>query len=316
MRKALLTCGSMLSDEYITALNQMFDLEVSGCKLNGAELAEHVHDKEVYILGGNEKVTLSSIKESALRHIIFLGIQYETFFTEEALAFCKSSGIEIIATGGGKNAVATTTIEEIISFARQRQVQTARLFKSPASAFEILKSLKIVVVGAGDIGQLVLDRLIKYGCRNLAYAGGRGPKEEINSKGIPYIANLEDAFSADIITVHSSYVPEATSGFIKIGHMLKISKGGLFLNNARAELVDPNDLSIFLIRRQDVSVVFDTFYIEGLAFDRLIEQDNLYSGIIGKPSFSYTGHTAAMRQETYKEYGEKLLQIVKEQKLS
>lgn len=311
-KTALLTCPKMLLQEHLTELKKTLDLNTADCALNETGLIRELRGVSWLIMGGLEKITLKVLKDNQLEQIVFLGIQPETFFTKEAWQYCQDR-IPVIATGGGQKAVALTTLEEITSWAKEKQILIARGLKTPPPVGEILQKTKITVIGAGKIGTMVLNGLIEHGCRvNLAYHD-LARKEELDQIGLTFLPDLASAFEADIVSLHMNLVAGVNEGVIKEEYLKRIKPGGLFINNSRAELVDLQGLKQFLPARLDARVIFDPFYLEGADLENLDSKTmGCYVYILRRINFAYTGHTAAMRPETYREYGEALLRIIKE----
>lgn len=315
MKKVLLTCPEMIPTKYVDELSSLFDIKFGGCELLEVDLIIALRQCQGVIIGGNERYFLSVLKGLDLKWIIFIGIQPETFFSVEALEYCKIHSIPIYTTGGGGKAVALTTCGEIEVFNTIRlQNLAAKNFQFPRSAREILAEQTVAIIGAGDIGQAVMKGL-KDKVGKIIYSGGRGEKEELKELGFKFELSLPDAFNADIVTIHLSVVPGATEKIIGFAELNRVRQNGLVINNARAELFDERGLLKFLEERPDALCIFDAFWKEanfsGLAFEK-----SIYSRIARMPNFIFTGHSAAKRTETFEEYGQGLMKVVKENNLA
>ncbi|MFA5872078.1 MAG: NAD(P)-dependent oxidoreductase [Parcubacteria group bacterium] len=314
--KAFISCPDMILAEVFLQLEKLLDLVWGGCNLGQQAVLNNLRDALIWIVGGNEKITVELLKKSKIRFIVYIGEQLSTAYGPGAEEFCKTNRICVLTTGGGREAVALSVIEEMLAHKRRQQSRIMRSFKSPPGARKILQSDKIVVVGAGGIGSLILKLLRdKCGCTNLWYAGGRGSKPELEKEGYRYISSLLDAFRADIVSVHLTYIPGVTEKIIGLDELSNLRRYGLFLNYARAWLVNPDGLLKFLLKRRDARAIFDPFYVEGAELGSLRNMHDPLSEILRailrrKLNFESRGHTAIYRDEAYLQYGISLLQIL------
>lgn len=312
--KAVMTCGELLLPKDLEELGGLIDIKAAGCALSEKELAVDLREADLLIMGGEEKLALRAIEGSSLKAVVFVGKNYETFISKEARALLGERKIPIYATGGGEASVAKTTAEEIATFWLAQGKISRQMKWSPRSAENLLKDQEVMVIGAGNIGMSVISQL-EGKCKAVYHAGGRSAKAELLGRGIDYEPNLAKAFGmADIVTIHSVFVPAATEGMIRFEHLKNMRPNSILINNARAELVDPGDFILFLTLRPDVICIWDVFYLEGDAYND--SMDDFYKCIFlpAKTNFFFTQHTAAFRfpELTKPEYGRNLLKIVLE----
>lgn len=324
-KRVLATCGNgMLSASHQRELGNLFDAVITEqCFLSQNWLIGLFgqHHIEGLVLGGFEHITRRVLETHPLQWIIFLGEQPETFIDMEA---CKEKNIPVFKTGGGARSVAQKTFGQIVNPDRIRNWAAKRGKSISGSDKPVSQMLfqfqKVAIIGAGLVGQTLLKKLEKlpwFGPGKTIYAGGRGEKEELRNKGFAYVKYLEEAFDADVVTLHLSYVPGATEGIITPDVLKNIRHDGLLINNACAELVDPFGLLKFLEIRHDITCIFDVFWKRGAEFEDLASRDILRQ-LIDLPNFFFTQHSAALHvpKWTQQEYWEKLQKIITENNLA
>ncbi|MCX6762902.1 MAG: hypothetical protein NT093_03945 [Candidatus Moranbacteria bacterium] len=315
---ALLSCPGMLLPEHLVELAKLVHIIPASCNLLKKEIQDALGSALIWIVGGNEIITLEALKRSSVRFIVYIGEQADTAFGAGAFDYCDENGIKIVTTGGGREAVALTIIEEMLSHMRYLQSLLLKRFQPAPGARYLLGQKRIVIVGAGGIGTLLLDMLYNdYGCHdNLFYAGGRGPKPELDKKGYRYIHELPEAFKADLVSLNLTLVP-ATTKIIGLNELRNLNPDGAFFNYARAWEVDPDELFEFLSTRPDARAIFDPFYVEGSDVLAALRSDNdplsiTLRGIRSCDNFGDRGHTATWRREAYAQYGQNTLRSVRE----
>ena len=157
-----------------------------------------------------------------------------------------------------------------------------------------------------------LKRLMRFGKGEVFYAGGRGEKTELKREGFRYEPDLMKAFDADAVSLHLTYIPGVTENIITAKHLGQMRQRGILINNARAELVNPDNVRMFLSSRlyEGVSCIFDVFWKEGGDFqnlrhvDHMHDENRVYRELIQLPNLRYTGHSAALHEQkwTQQEY--------------
>lgn len=324
-RRVLVSCGpEMLSPEYIRELGKLFGLAQYECAMGENHIVNAIKDYGMsgYILGGLEHFSrkAAEIVSGTLEWIAFLGDQENTFIDVKA---CEDFGIQVFKTGGGARSVAQKTYEQIVDADRIRN-RYAKQFKwvsgNNTEVRGLVRDQKISIIGAGQIGQMVmrkLKRLMRHGKGEVIYAGGRGEKPELSREGFRYEKYLEEAFDADVVSLHLSYVPGSTEDIVTPAIFSRIRRNGLFINNARAELTNPFGLLRLLEHRQDVTCIFDAFWKEGAEFEKSSHHDILWQ-LIDLPNFFFTQHSAALHvpKWTQEEYWLGLQRIIAENNLA
>lgn len=337
MDKPILTisCPGKILPDQLEALRQRFRVVELGCAPTEAELISGLAGAAVYVIGGDETVTATVIRQckTALLHV-FLGLQWETAYAKEAHKLLSGYGITVAATGGGLTAVAKTTANLIMSPLTLRSLDARSVglgqrgyLIDPAS---IAQGLKVAVIGGGGIGSLVAkDLFAATDARGnlmfpgLVYYDGYAENRELSELGIPYVNDIWEAFdNADIVTTHLKYVEGVTDRVITPEVIDAMSVSGLFINTARAELVQDEygllDLITHSPRRR---FVFDPFYAEGQAYlsyahpETLSPAETVRRNIALSPNVALTQHSAAVFDPeaahiTHGEYGNGLFKLL------
>jgi phosphoglycerate dehydrogenase-like enzyme len=137
-----------------------------------------------------------------------------------------------------------------------------------------LKAKTVGIVGLGAIGRAVARRIQAFGARTLVYDPYVKDKtlKELGAEAVP----LEHLFSiSDIITIHAA-VTDETEGMITRDLLLKMKPSAFFLNLARTELVDQDELVQILKDKKIAGGAFDVFPSEPPQKDEpLLHLDNV-----------------------------------------
>jgi phosphoglycerate dehydrogenase-like enzyme len=319
MKNLLLTCPSMikLPEVFREELKTMFRVTERDCLLSEADLLQIIPSIDVVVIGGEELYTLSVVKAAKPGvRFIFLGVQGDTSFTPEALRFIGGPE-KILTTGGGLAEVARMTVAEIADPHVRKALLTGRTSNFRwVGAGELVEDMRplseteVSVIGAGNIGQQVL-RALDGRCKKLIYHDPFGENPEVTSDTIIWEADLEKAFMADIVTLHLRLGP-ATEGLIGWQHLRHVRRW--LINNSRAALVKAEDFAHYLERGG--RAIWDVFYVEGTSFNRLHgDQESAWGRIAHSPNLFLTPHAAAFSSETFEEYGQGLLELIRKHAL-
>jgi phosphoglycerate dehydrogenase-like enzyme len=107
--------------------------------------------------------------------------------------------------------------------------------------FQDLDGLTVGLVGLSQIGRRVPPLLAPFGCRVLAYDPYAGA-EDAAVLGVSLVADLDDLIAAsDVLSLHAPLTPE-TEGLIDARRIGLLRPGAVFINTARAGLVDQRAL--------------------------------------------------------------------------
>jgi len=322
MKTALFTCKGMLSPEALAIIGDRLELRVASCAINEDGFIEQLRGVNFHFMGGEEFYTLRAAQAArSLERIYFIGMMPDTYFEPAAMEYLLGKGVEIIPTGGGQSAVVQSTLDVLYSEFLITPL-FSRGFKwvagEPGGMKRLLQDLDLVVIGAGKIGQEILNKTYLDFGRSF-YGGGRSRKDNLESLGIRWIPDLRKAFAiGNIFSVNLSYLAE-THHLIKYEHLKMMRENSLLINSARAALIEPLGLLKFLRRRPDVLVILDVFYIEGKDYEKLCgrnltDMQNIYAQIIAQGNVLFLQHRFASRHPelAVPEYSENLLRLLRE----
>ncbi|MCA1801920.1 MAG: hydroxyacid dehydrogenase [Rhodothermaceae bacterium] len=195
------------------------------------------------------------------------------------------SGI-YVANCPGKNSVAVAELAMGLILAIDRSIpdnvadfRNGKWNKALYSKSDGLLGKKLGIIGMGQIGTEVAVRARAFGMDVCAWSRSLTPgrAEEME---IDYMASPLDVVTAsDIISVHLALKPE-TRGIISAGLFESMKEGTMFVNTARAEVVD-EDAMIEHLRSGKIRAAVDVFkgepeQKEGAFENRLRDVPNLY----------------------------------------
>lgn len=196
-----------------------------------------------------------------LKILQFIGTGVNNFVDMD---YAKSKGIKVLGIEGyGSNAVAEFALSMALALNRKIPIANRRV-KNKEWSIEGLQGGEIAgstvgVIGTGNIGQLVAEKYSALGARVIAC--DIFENELLKNKGVPYVTMDEIFRKSDIVTLHMKVTDENKYGIGK--NMFDVMKpGSLFVNVARAELVDPNDLFQALVNDKLGGAAVDVYYAE------------------------------------------------------
>ncbi|HZU01927.1 MAG TPA: hydroxyacid dehydrogenase [Ktedonobacteraceae bacterium] len=162
----------------------------------------------------------------------------------------------------------------------------------------LLGSRCVGVVGAGRVGRAVIRLFKAFSCRVLAYDPYL-TADEAEHLGIE-VVGLDDLLAqADVVTLHAPVLPE-TEGMIGAAQLARLRDGAIFINAARAALVDEEALFQELSRGRIVAAL-DVFAKEPLPID---------SRFRSLPNVILSPHTAGHTVDTHLRQGQAMVDEV------
>lgn len=124
----------------------------------------------------------------------------------------------------------------------------------------------LAIIGLGGIGGAVARIAEGLGMRVTAWDSGHGDPARFADHGVTPVADLGELIAhADVVSVHMP-LTDATRGIVTAEHLEALRPGTLFVNTARAEVIEPGALEARLARG-DVPAALDVFYEEPLPMD-------------------------------------------------
>ena len=158
--------------------------------------------------------------------------------------------------------------------------------------------LTVGVIGAGNIGRLMIRMLLAEGHDVLVYDPYL--HEDLGARQV----TLEELFEgSDIVTNHAPNTPE-TRGMLN-RHLFELMKpGATFINTGRGASVDESDMCEVFIQRTDLTALLDVTYPEPMAKNspmRLLKNIIVTPHIAGALGTEVT-HMADFCIDQYEEY--------------
>lgn len=151
---------------------------------------------------------------------------------------------------------------------------------------KLLRTQTFGIVSVGSIGRGVIARLKPFGCRIIAYDPYL-TADELLALGVE-ATDLETLFAmADIVSLHTPLLA-TTQGMISARHLSLLRDGAIFLNTARAGLVDEEALVCELATGRFMAAL-DVFHQEPLPLDSPLRS---FANVILSP------HIAALTSDT------------------
>src|SRR5581483_4521780 len=199
-------------------------------------------------------------------------------------------GIIVMNTPFG-NSITTAEHAITLMLARARQIppadastQAGRWEKNRFMGVEI-SGKPLGVIGAGNIGSIVVDRALGLRMRVIAYDPFLSP-ERAADLGVHKV-ELDELFKrADFITLHTP-LTEKTRNIVDASAFAKMKKGVRIINCARGGLVDERALREAL----------DAGHVAGAAFDVFSEEPAKDNPLFGHPNVVCTPHLGAATTE-------------------
>src|SRR3954466_11103177 len=283
----------LISDALSPAAVQIFKdrgLEVDFQPKLGADkekLAELVGNFDGLAIRSATKVTPKILEKAKnLKVIGRAGIGVDNVDIPAATA----KGIIVMNTPFG-NSITTAEHAVTLMLALARQIpqadastQAGKWEKNRFMGVEITGKT-LGVIGAGNIGSIVVDRAIGLRMRVIAYDPFLSPERAVDI-GVHKV-ELDELFRrADFITLHTP-LTEKTKNIVDAAAFGKMKKGVRIINCARGGLVDEHALRAAL----------DSGQVAGAAFDVFTEEPAATNPLFGHPNVVCTPHLGAATTE-------------------
>jgi phosphoglycerate dehydrogenase-like enzyme len=164
---------------------------------------------------------------------------------------------------------------------------------------QLLGARTVGVVGAGYVGRVVIRLLTAFGCRILVFdpllTDAAAAELGVERSSLP------DLFAAsDLVTLHAPVLPE-TRGMIDAGLLRQLRDGAVFVNTARAVLVNEAAL-LKELQSGRISAALDVFDTEPLPLD---------SPFRTLPNVLLSPHAAGHSTDTYLQQGQAMVDEVR-----
>ena len=221
-----------------------------------------------------------------------------------------------VANCPGKNAVAVAELAFALMLALDRRVadNVADLRRGVwnKKAFSEARGLfgrTLALIGFGNIGQEVAHRARAFGMPVIVwsrrFAGDAATRQRAGQEhDIEVVASPEEAVArADIVSVHLALTKD-TRGLVGRELLRHVKPGAMFINTARAEVVDYTALAD-LVREKDVRVGLDVYAAEPAGAEGSIEDP-----IVSLPNVIGTHHIGASTAQAQEAIAAETVRIV------
>lgn len=231
------------------------------------ELTNLLKDYDCYINGGDEICTRKVIESNKhLKLISFMGTGYQKYIDVEA---ANEFGIPVSYTpSANAKAVAEYTVALILDAVKKITYSNNEVRNKEWNKVKNfnLEGKTLGIVGMGSIGTHIAKIMCDGFGMKLIY-NSRSSKPSIEEKYNTKLVSLNELFKeADIISVNATYTQENINMISK--EQFDLAKADLiFVNTARQELVNKEDLYNVIINNKIGFVAMDGFYEEPITKD-------------------------------------------------
>jgi D-lactate dehydrogenase len=192
----------------------------------------------------NDKINAKVVNELNQRGVELIALRCAGYNNVD-IESCKKYGINVVRVPAySPYAVAEHTIALIMALNRHIHKANNRIREGNFSlgglvGFDMYRKT-VGIIGTGKIGKCIINILIGFGCKILAY--DKYPDSNIaKMKSVQYV-DLDKLFrNCDIISLHLPLVPE-TYHMINKDSIAKMKKGVMLINTSRGGLVNTQDL--------------------------------------------------------------------------
>ncbi len=194
------------------------------------------------------------------------------------LAACSNHGVAVAEGVGSPIAPAELTWALLMNTVRQipQAIEGMKQGKWQINIGSTVHGKTIGIWGYGKIGQKIAQYAKVFGANVLVW-GSETSKNKAVANGFEQAASKEYFFrNADIVTLHLRLVP-ATQGIVKENDLLMMKTKAIFINTARAELLEQNALLNVLQKRKDLFAGIDVYANEPIydTNDMLLNMENV-----------------------------------------
>lgn len=265
--KVLFT-GCTFNEEKLNELNEQ-GIEVSSGSMDYSEeeLIDILKNYDCYINGGDEICTRKVIENNKhLKLISFMGTGYQKYIDVDA---AKENGIPVSYTpSANAKAVAEYTVALMLDAVKKITFSNNEIRNKEWNKYKTfnLEGKTLGIVGMGTIGSYIAKILCDGFGMKLIY-NSRESKSSIDAKYNTKMVSLNEIFKeADIVSVNATYTLDNANMISK--EQFNLSKEGLiFVNTARPELVNKEDLYSAIINNKLGFVAMDGFYNEPMDYN-------------------------------------------------
>ena len=244
MKIVILEPLSISTEELTKVIKPLVDngheLVIYEDKVNEEALKSRVKDADVLVIAN---MPLSGEVINSAEKLKYIAVAF-TGVDHVDLDMCKEKGIKVSnAAGYSNNSVAELAFGLMISLLRNIVVLDDVVreggTKSGYGQFD-LKGKTLGVLGTGEIGSVVAEIGLAFGCNVIAY--NRSENIDLKNKGVNYLTLDEVLEISDIVTIHMP-LTSSTKNLISKEKLGLMKPTAFLINAARGPIVDNNALA-------------------------------------------------------------------------
>ncbi|NLC04138.1 MAG: hydroxyacid dehydrogenase [Tissierellia bacterium] len=244
MKIVILEPLSISTEELTKVIKPLVDngheLVIYEDKVNDEALKSRVKDADVLVIAN---MPLSGEVINSAEKLKYIAVAF-TGVDHVDLDMCKEKGIKVSnAAGYSNNSVAELAFGLMISLLRNIVVLDDVVreggTKSGYSQLD-LKGRTLGVLGTGQIGSVVAEIGLAFGCNVIAY--NRSENIDLKNKGVKYLTLDEVLEISDIVTIHMP-LTSSTKNLISKEKLGLMKPTAFLINAARGPIVDNNALA-------------------------------------------------------------------------
>lgn len=204
-----------------------------------------------------------------VRCIVFSGTGVASYIN---LALARDLGVRVCnAEHYGDNAVAEHTFALLFELLRHTGELDRRMkeggWGGPHADGLQLAGRRLAIIGLGGIGSTVAGIARAFGMQVFAWNSGHTPASRFTDLGVTPVDDMNELIAgADVVSVHLPLIDGATRGLITADNLAHVKPGTLFVNTARAEVIEPGALTARLMKG-DIPAALDVYDQEPLPAD-------------------------------------------------
>lgn len=184
------------------------------------------------------------------------------------VAHARSRGVRVLSSPEGNcQAVAEHTIGVMLSLLHRVPAGNEQLrrgvFERAANSGRELRAQTVGLIGMGNVGSAVANKLSGLGCRVLGYDKYRSDYgAEIDNPNFVECGLLDELLAeANVVSLHLPETPE-TDNYVDVGFMANVRHSIYFINTARGNQVSLTNLANWLQNRKILGLALDVFPTE------------------------------------------------------
>jgi len=243
MYRPTVTVFETIHQSGIDELRKFTDLKIA-CNVSREECMKLTRHSEVIIVKSIIQVDKELLENStSLRIVARAGTGVDNIDIDEA----KRLGIKVLTvpTGNSVSAAEFTLLQILVLCRRIPEVlnfMDKGDFRRHLLEGKELRNMTVGLVGLGNVGMLVFERLKAFGCKVCAYDPYTINADEFSASGGVYCEFFDELLSeVDVLSFHSRLT---TENFHMMGReqFKKVKQGLLFVNTSRADLINQDAL--------------------------------------------------------------------------